>query len=93
MTAFFDRASQIEGMRSSARTPEARRSHHGPEAGLIAYAQTWPPRDITLEEATEIGAELRELMPEIEGVQDRDRGAILAEFEARAGVAGAWPSP
>ena len=84
MTAFFDRAGQIEGITVvSPYTPEGAQqiASQGPEAGLIAYAQIGLPRDITLEEATAIGAELKELMPEIEGVQIEIGGQILAEFE------------
>jgi RND superfamily putative drug exporter len=84
MTAFFDRAGQIEGITLiSPYTPDGAQqiASQGPEAGLIAYAQIGLPRDITLEEATDIGAELKELMPEIEGVQIEIGGAILAEFE------------
>jgi RND superfamily putative drug exporter len=84
MTAFFERAGQIGGITLvSPYTPEGAQqiASQGPEAGLIAYAQIGLPRDITLEEATVIGAELRELMPKIAGVQIEIGGAILAEFE------------
>ena len=84
MTAYFDRAGQIEGITIvSPYTPEGAQqiASQGPEAGLIAYAQIGLPRDITLEEATAIGAELKDLMPEIAGVQIEIGGAILAEFE------------
>ena len=78
MTAYFDRAGQIEGITLiSPYTPEGAQqiASQGPEAGLIAYAQIGLPRDITLEEATAIGAELKELMPEIAGVQIEIGGA------------------
>ena len=84
MTAFFDEAGRIEAITLiSPYTPEGAQqiASGGPEAGLIAYAQIGLPRDITLEEATAISAELRELMPEIAGVQIEIGGAILAEFE------------
>ena len=84
MTAFFDAAGEIEGLKLvSPYTAEGAQqiAAQGPEAGLIAYAQIGLPRDITLEEATVIGAELRELLPEIPGLQIELGGAILAEFE------------
>jgi RND superfamily putative drug exporter len=84
ITAFFDEAGRIEGITLiSPYTPEGAQqiASGGPEAGLIAYAQIGLPRDITLEEATAISAEMRELMPEIAGVQIEIGGAILAEFE------------
>ena len=84
MTAFFDEASRIEGITLvSPYTPEGAQqiASQGPEAGSIAYAQIGLPRDITIEEATAISAELRELMPEIQGVQIEVGGALLAEFE------------
>ena len=84
MTSFFEEASQIEGMTlTSPYSPEGAQqiAAQGPEAGQIAYAQIGLPRDTSLEQATAIGTELRELMPEISGVQIEFGGALLAEFE------------
>jgi RND superfamily putative drug exporter len=84
MTAFFDEVSEIEKLTlTSPYGPEGAQqvAAQGPEAGKIAYAQIGLPRDITLEEATVIGADIRELMPEIPGVQIEIGGALLAEFE------------
>ena len=84
MTAFFEEASRIEGITLiGPYTEEGAQqvASQGPEAGRIAYAQIGLPRDITLEEAAVISAELRELMPQIPGVQIEVGGALLAEFE------------
>jgi len=84
MTAYFDEVSRIEGLTlTSPYTPGGAQqiASQGPQAGQIAYAQIGLPRDITLEEATVVGAEIRELMPEIPGVQIELGGALLAEFE------------
>jgi len=84
MTAFFEEASQIEGMTlTSPYTPEGAQqiASQGPDAGRIAYAQIGLPRDTSIEEATAISLELRKLIPEIPGVQIELGGALLAEFE------------
>ncbi|MGZ8641514.1 MAG: MMPL family transporter, partial [Actinomycetota bacterium] len=84
MTAFFDEASKIKGITLvSPYTEEGAQqiAAQGPEAGRIAYAQIGLPRDITLVEATTISSELKDLLPEIPGVQIEVGGAILAEFE------------
>ena len=84
MTEFFDQASQIEGITLvSPYTPEGAQqiAAQGPEAGLIAYAQIGVSRETTLEEAGAISAELKELMPEMDGLQVELGGQIFAEFE------------
>ncbi|HEX9856371.1 MAG TPA: MMPL family transporter [Acidimicrobiia bacterium] len=84
MTEFFDAAGQIEGITLvSPYTPEGAQqvASQGPEAGLIAYAQIGVPRDITLEEATVISSELKELIPTVDGLQVEIGGQIFAEFE------------
>ncbi len=84
MTAYFEEAARIEGITLVSPYSEEGAQQiaaQGPEAGKIAYAQIGVPRDTTIEEATVIGAELRELMPEIDGVQIELGGALLAEFE------------
>ena len=78
MTAYFEEAAQIEGITLVSPYSEEGAQQiaaQGPEAGKIAYAQIGVPRDITIEEATVIGAELRELMPKIPGVQIELGGA------------------
>jgi putative drug exporter of the RND superfamily len=84
MEEFFDQASQIEGITIvSPYSPEGAQqiASQGSEAGLIAYAQIGVSRDITLEEASAISAELQEMMPEIEGLQIEIGGQIFATFE------------
>jgi RND superfamily putative drug exporter len=84
MTGYFDEARRIEGMTIvSPYSPEGAQqiAQRGPEAEKIAYAQIGLPRNISLEQAAEISAELKELMPQIEGVQIEIGGALLAEFE------------
>jgi RND superfamily putative drug exporter len=84
MTEFFDEASQIEGITVvSPYSPEGAQqiASQGPEAGLIAYAQIGVSRETTLEEAGVISTELKELMPEMEGLQIEIGGQIFAEFE------------
>ncbi len=84
MTAYFEEISQIEGITVVSPYSEEGAQQiaaQGPEAGTIAYAQIGLPRDVTLEEATEIGTQIRESMPEIQGVQIEIGGALLAEFE------------
>jgi RND superfamily putative drug exporter len=84
MTEFFDEASQIEGITLvSPYSPEGQQqiAAFGPEAGKIAYAQIGISRDTTLEQAGEISSQLRELMPEVEGLQVELGGQIFAEFE------------
>ena len=84
MTAFFEEASQIEGITLvSPYTPEGTQqiSSFGPEAGKIAYAQIGISRDTTLEEAGVIRDQLKELMPQIDGLQIELGGQIFSEFE------------
>jgi putative drug exporter of the RND superfamily len=84
MTAYFDEVGRIEGITLvSPYTPEGAQqiATQGPEAGRIAYAQIGLPRDITLEEATVIGTQLKDLMPQLDGVEIEIGGGILAAFE------------
>jgi RND superfamily putative drug exporter len=84
MTAYFDEIAKIEGITLVSPYSEEGAQQiaaQGPEAGKIAYAQIGLPREITLEEATVIGTEIREAIPEIPGVQIEVGGALLAEFE------------
>ena len=84
MSAYFEEISQIEGITLVSPYSEEGAQQiaaQGPEAGTIAYAQIGLPREVTLEEATVIGTEIREAMPEIPGVQIEIGGALLAEFE------------
>ena len=84
MSDFFDAAGQIERITLvSPYSPEGAQqvASQGPQAGLIAYAQIGVPRTITLEEATVIGGQLKELIPELDGLEVEIGGQIFAEFE------------
>jgi RND superfamily putative drug exporter len=80
MQEFFDAVDEIERVTvASPYTPEG--AQQISTGGQIAYATVGLSLDITLVEATEIAAAIRELLPEIPGVQIEIGGAILAEFE------------
>ena len=84
MTDFLAAVDQIDQVTvTSPYSPEGAQqiSAAGPEADKIAYAVIGVPREITLEEAALITAEMNELMPAIEGVQIEIGGQIFAEFE------------
>jgi putative drug exporter of the RND superfamily len=53
----------------------------GPEAGKIAYANVELPDDIDFPRATEIGKQIVESAPEIDGLRIELGGFIFAEFE------------
>ncbi len=53
----------------------------GEEAGLVAYAQVEVPQGLSFEETTEVGKQMNDLVPTIDGVQIEVGGAIFAEFE------------
>ena len=96
MTAYFEEACQIEGITIvSPYTEEGAQqiASQGPEAGKIAYAQIGLPREITLEEATVIGAELGELMPEIPACRSRSAERCSPSSRCRARSCWASPSP
>jgi RND superfamily putative drug exporter len=84
MTTLFDGVGRIEGITLvSPYSAEGalQVALQGPEAGRIAYAQIGVPRDITLEEATVIGGQIKALLPHVEGLQVEIGGQIFAEFE------------
>ncbi len=84
MTEFFDEASKIEGITLvSPYSPEGAQqiAAQGPEAGKIAYAQIGVSRETSLEEASAISEQLRQLMPDVEGLQIELGGQIFATFE------------
>jgi RND superfamily putative drug exporter len=56
-------------------------SSRGDAAGRIAYATINLPEDIDFTRASDIGDELRDLMPEIDGLQVELGGFLFAEFE------------
>ena len=56
-------------------------SSRGDAAGRIAYATVNLPEDIDFTRAAEIGDEMRELMPDIDGLNIELGGFLFAEFE------------
>jgi putative drug exporter of the RND superfamily len=56
-------------------------SSQGAEPGTIAFATVNLPEDIDFTRASEIGAEIRERVPELEGLQVELGGFLFAEFE------------
>jgi RND superfamily putative drug exporter len=56
-------------------------SDRGEAAGRIAYATVNLPEDIDFTRAGEIGDELRDLMPEVDGLRVELGGFLFAEFE------------
>jgi RND superfamily putative drug exporter len=56
-------------------------ARQGPQAGLIAFAAIEAESGSTFEETTAIGREIREAMPDLDGLQIEVGGAAFAEFE------------
>jgi putative drug exporter of the RND superfamily len=56
-------------------------ARQGPLEGRLAYAVVEMPSNTTVEDAEEIAIELRELLPEIEGLQVELGGEVFAEWE------------
>jgi putative drug exporter of the RND superfamily len=56
-------------------------SNQGAEPGTIAFATVNLPEDIDFTRASEIGAEIRDRVPELEGLQVELGGFLFAEFE------------
>jgi putative drug exporter of the RND superfamily len=85
MEAFFAEVAAIEDVQSVT-SPyeegnEGQISDRGGEAGQIAYAEFEAPSDATFEETGEVGRQIRERIPAIEGVRVELGGAAFAEFE------------
>ncbi len=85
MEEFFADVSAIEGV--TVRSPfdegnEMQISTTGESAGLIAYAPVELPPGLSVEEAMSLGDEIKEVMPQVDGVQIELGGAIFGEFEA-----------
>ncbi|HEX7096490.1 MAG TPA: MMPL family transporter [Acidimicrobiales bacterium] len=85
MQRLFDEVAQIDDVVSveSPYAPEgsSQIATDGSEAGKIAYANVELPDDIPFPRAGEIRDEIRELAPDIDGVQIELGGFIFAEFE------------
>ncbi|MGA9597650.1 MAG: MMPL family transporter, partial [Acidimicrobiia bacterium] len=84
MTAMFDAAAKIDGVTLVSPYDPAGAQQiaaQGPEAGHIAYAQIGVSRDITIEQAADISAQLKQLIPQIDGLEVEIGGQIFAEFD------------
>jgi RND superfamily putative drug exporter len=85
MEAMFAEVAQIEevtGVQSPyAPGGEFQISSRGDAAGRIAYATVNLPEDIDFTRASEIGDEIREQVPDIDGLQVELGGFLFAEFE------------
>jgi RND superfamily putative drug exporter len=80
MNEMFDEVSQIEGVTVTSPYEDAGvRQINGD--GTIAYASIDLSSDLDQVETTEIGQEINDLVPSVEGLQVEIGGAALAEFE------------
>jgi RND superfamily putative drug exporter len=60
---------------------ESQISSQGDDAGRIAYASFESPSDADFEETTEVGRQIRALIPDVDGLEVEVGGAAFAEFE------------
>ena len=56
-------------------------SQSGDQAGRVAYAQVEVPQDMSFEETVDIGTQMEDLMPAVDGVDIEIGGAVFADFE------------
>jgi RND superfamily putative drug exporter len=85
MEALFARVEQIDGLAvTSPYEPQGAQNvaAAGDLAGRVAFAEVELPSDATQEEALEITEEIKELIPQVDGVEILLGGTIFAEFEA-----------
>ena len=85
MTAPFDEIESIEGLSvTSPYEPEGvlNVAAEGELAGEVAFAEVELPADITVEEAIEVTDRIRDMVPEVDGVEIYLGGSVFAEFEA-----------
>jgi putative drug exporter of the RND superfamily len=85
MEAMFAEVAAIDDV-TAVQSPYAPRgefqvSDRGEAAGRIAYATVYLPEDIDFTRAGEIGDELRELTPEVDGLRVELGGFLFAAFE------------
>ena len=85
MEGFFEEVATIEDVQSvtSPYTEgnEVQISSLGEHAGRIAYADFEAPSDASFEETGEVGRQIRERIPEVEGLDVEVGGFAFAEFE------------
>jgi RND superfamily putative drug exporter len=83
--AFLADVAQIDNVQSveSPYEPgnERQISTRGEQAGRIAYAQFEAPSDASFEETVEVGNQIRDRIPEVDGVRVEVGGQAFAEFE------------
>jgi RND superfamily putative drug exporter len=85
VSAFLGQVAAIEGVTvvsPYAPGAEGQISVVGEHAGKIAYAPVELPPGLSVEEAMELGTQIKDLMPTVDGVQIELGGAIFGEFEA-----------
>jgi RND superfamily putative drug exporter len=85
MEALFADVAEIDDV-TSVQSPyapggEFQVAQQGPAAGTIAYATVNLPEDIDFTRASEIGEEIKDLVPEEDGVRVELGGYLFAEFE------------
>jgi RND superfamily putative drug exporter len=85
MEEMFDKVAQIDDV-TAVQSPyapggEFQISSRGDSAGRIAYATINLPEDIDFTRASDIGDEIRDLAPDIEGLRVELGGFLFAEFE------------
>jgi RND superfamily putative drug exporter len=85
MSELFDEVGRIDGVLdvASPYEPDGAQqiSSNETSAGRIAYATVELPSDISAEDAVSIGEDIREAVPDIEGLDVQVGGMIFAEFE------------
>ncbi len=74
-----DVTARAEPVRAGRRVPDLRRGATRP--GTIAYATVNLPEDIDFTRAADIGDEIRDLTPEVDGLRVELGGFLFAEFE------------
>ncbi|HEX6946426.1 MAG TPA: MMPL family transporter [Acidimicrobiia bacterium] len=84
ITEMLDAVGEIDGLTvTSPFSPEGAQqiAMSGPQAGKIAFAGLGLEQNTSLEEASEITAQIRALIPEVEGLQVEIGGQAFAEFD------------
>jgi RND superfamily putative drug exporter len=85
METMFDKVAQIDDV-TGVQSPYApggqfQISSRGDSAGKIAYATINLPEDIDFTRASDIGDEIRDLIPQVDGLRVELGGFLFAEFE------------
>ena len=80
MSKMFDEADQIDGISIVSPYTEFGADQISPD-GTVAYAEVNVDPDVDQTRGTEIGAELRDDIPQVDGLRVEIGGALFAEFE------------